>query len=119
MGLTRGRAGWMVGFRGIEAAWRKWAGRLQELKMRPPPKRERSPAKRGGGVFLGEIPPMSLMGLVLVGGYLTCFVRFCALFAAFWLVPRPLGFVASQVSKSRPAAPRFMGYDYKSIRSQY
>jgi hypothetical protein len=32
--------------------------------------------KGGGGVFFREIPPMSLMGLVLGGGYLTPFVRF-------------------------------------------
>jgi hypothetical protein len=31
-------------------------------------------------VFLREIPPMWLMGLVLVGGYLVCFVRFCCTF---------------------------------------
>jgi hypothetical protein len=39
--------------------------------------------KRGGGVFLREIPPMWLMDLVLVGGYLAflcAFVHFCCVY---------------------------------------
>jgi len=36
--------------------------------------------KGGGGCFLREIPPMLLMGLVLGGGYLVCFARFCDTF---------------------------------------
>ena len=39
--------------------------------------------KGGGGVFLREIPSMLLMGLMLGGGYLVYFARFCALFATF------------------------------------